>query len=241
MQVLDKIASQVTGSVSKLRLSDLKAKFNVTGFKLSDIKSKASEIADKRYKRSRRKINHDPLMRPLKYRLDSYLIKLAEKHIRFRDRASQLSPRDGRVVHRDIINRYWLINAWEYIQYSRAFGSRRNEATWLCGYDDGHLFVVRVPSTIQTCQEAVNWLKPSEANKPGTVRQGDLWFIPTKRGSIDSIVRSCLDTRHDPVITSDGQVMILHPEHNTLILPNDHYKVVLGKRIVQGTTRQSYD
>jgi len=241
MQVLDKVASQIKGPVSKLKLSDLRTKFNVTGLKLSDIKNKASEIANKRYKRSRLKINDDPLIQPIDYRLKRHLINLAEKHIRFRDRASQLSPEDGQVVHRDIANKHWLINAWEYTQYSRAFGSRRNEATWLCGYDDGHLFVVRVPSTIQTCQEAVNWLKPSEANKPGTVRQGDLWFIPTKRGSIDSIVRSCLDTRHDPVICSDGQVMVLHHEHNTLVLPNEHYKVVLGKRIVQGTTRQSYD
>lgn len=201
----------------------------------------AESILAKRFYRSASKLNHDPLLKPIKDRLNLHLLRVAEQHINVEARAANLSPRDGQVVDRNESG--WLIKADKKIHYSNRFGDYWNSAAWLCGKDNGHYFVVRVTSTCNTVQEAIDFMTPATVSKAiakglKVKRQGDIWLIPSKSYNAGEIEGS----RHVLKISKSNQkhARLIHPEHKTIRLYSPHIAVV-GKRVSSGRSGRFYD
>jgi len=91
--------------------------------------------------------------------------------------------------------------------------------------------VDRVPCSIQTIEDAISFLTPSEVKKAieagkKVLRQGDFFFVEmAKKGNLDALLAS----NHKPVETKRG-LSIRHPEHPALMLPaNTAWKAVQRK------------
>jgi len=136
------------------------------------------------------------------------------------------------------VRKVWLFRATYIEEYSKRVGSFTRKAAFLCGGDDGHHFIVRVPSNIENAIAALEWLQPAAvktAFKQGklVLRQGDFYFIE-KRMNSDNM--AALDsTRH----TYNAETRsITHPEHHTLQLPaGKHFRAVMGRQIVVNGVR----
>lgn len=198
-------------------------------------------ILAKRFYRSASKLNHDPLLKPIKDRLNLHLLRVAEQHINVEARAANLSPRDGQVVDRNESG--WLIKADKKVHYSNKFGDYWNSAAWLCGRDNGHYFVVRVASTCNTVQEAIDFMTPAAVSKAiakglKVKRQGDIWLIPSKSYNAGEIEGS----RHVLKISKSNpkHARLIHPEHKAIRLYSPHIAVV-GKRVSSGRSGRFYD
>lgn len=198
-------------------------------------------ILAKRSERVRLKSNQDPLLKPIKNRLNGHLLRIAEQFINIEARAANLSPREGQVVDRDA--RGWLIKASARVHYSNKFGDYWNNAAWLCGKDNGHYFVVRVASTCNTVQEAIDFMTPAAVSKAiakglKVKRQGDIWLIPSKSYNTGEIEGS----RHILKVSKSNpkHAWLIHPEHKTIRLYSPHIAVV-GKRVSSGRSGRFYD
>jgi len=126
----------------------------------------------------------------------------------------------------DDARRCWLISGEGWYEYSKRFGSRYQAAAYLCGRDEGQLFAVRVPSTVSSVGEALEWLKPSmirKAEEQGLPvrRQGDIFFRPV-RNLADHELGDLAGTRHEARPRKDGGMTIVHPQHRALILSGKH-------------------
>jgi hypothetical protein len=120
----------------------------------------------------------------------------------------------------------WVVHfSWK----TRSWGSssdylppRKMHASFLCGRGDGQDWAVRVPGTITTVQKALDWITPAEvkkarAAKKKVFRQGDIFFLPMRLFGHDmGILRN---GRHRAEYTGQG-VVITHPQHPRLVLPN---------------------
>lgn len=53
---------------------------------------------------------------------------------------------------------------------------------FIAGHDENQLFLHQVPSTTEKLAEAYDYIKPKAARKEGTLRQGDIYFIPRAEG-----------------------------------------------------------
>ncbi|MGW2219616.1 hypothetical protein ACWCSD_31910 [Nonomuraea sp. NPDC001684] len=105
---------------------------------------------------------------------------------------------------------------WRY--YSRRHGFHRASLSYVCGREDGQLWAVRVPGTITTVAEALDWITPKavkDARAAGRQvwRQGDVYAVQTSK-QYDG--RGDLPDNH--VWDKDARTLT-HPEHGTLLLP----------------------
>jgi len=112
----------------------------------------------------------------------------------------------------------------------------------LSGQDEGSYFIVELPSKVDTIDQAMDVLIPKEARVPGTIRQGEWFFVPCKADDVpllhDTILLiDAIDGVHLPlddidsnrhiIETSDGRVgkdgrlylydpLVSHDEHETV-------------------------
>ncbi|MGK5677476.1 hypothetical protein [Actinoplanes sp. URMC 104] len=122
------------------------------------------------------------------------------------------------------------VEGWRY--YSRAYGSRFAAISYLCGRDDNGDFAVRIPGTIETVTDALDWITPAAVKKATAAgkrvdRQGDLYAIATtkahdaKTGWVDAADGQRHTSHHWNAATRE---LTHHPEdgraHSTLVL--DH-------------------
>jgi len=101
----------------------------------------------------------------------------------------------------------------------------------LFGVDDGHLFSVRVPSTCESIEEAIEFLKPAKVKKAEqqgrkVVRQGEWFFVESRKEK-----NMTSKGRHTVVRTETG-FEISHPEHTTLMLVGHNWEMVRNRRQV---------
>lgn len=73
---------------------------------------------------------------------------------------------------------------WRY--YSCRFGSRPAHVAYLAGFDDNGPWAVRVPGTMETTEEALEWMIPATVQKARdagrrVLRQGDVYAVETNR------------------------------------------------------------
>lgn len=177
----------------------------------------------------------------LQQRLFNHLIRLADEAANQQTIAANLRPRDGKVIDREIQDRLWLIKASEKVHYSNRFGDWWNNAVWLSGYDDGHIFCVRVPSTMMSVKQAIEWMKPADvkrAEKSGkqVIRQGDIYFVESKCFDLSELEGS----RHQATSKAKGLFVIEHPEHRPVVLAQP-MKAMVGKRVSGGRSGRKYD
>jgi len=76
------------------------------------------------------------------------------------------------------------VEGWRY--YSSREGFHRASLSYLCGTDDAGRWAVRVPGTVTTVGEALDWLEPAEVKKARqagkrVVRQGDVYGVETTK------------------------------------------------------------
>lgn len=81
-----------------------------------------------------------------------------------------------------------LLHASGWRHYSRRFGARPANLSYLCGMDDNGPFAVRVAGTITKIADAISFLEPAEVKKAReagrrVLRQGDVYVIEMKRDS----------------------------------------------------------
>jgi len=110
-----------------------------------------------------------------------------------------------------------LVRIEGWAQYSRRFGARYTKIVVLVIYDrDTHTRrALRVGPSVETIDEALEYLKPAavkraEAEGKKVLRQGDFYFVPSKRADYSALA----GTRHE---FRDG--VVYHPEHGALALP----------------------
>jgi len=113
-------------------------------------------------------------------------------------------------------NNIGVVHAEGWRHYSNRFGARPAALSYFCGFDDGHVFAARVPGTIVSIKEAIDWLTPASVKKAqaqhkSVTRQGDVYAVQTtkihdEKGADDlGSHRWNSDTRE-----------LCHPEHGTL-------------------------
>jgi len=178
--------------------------------------------------------------RPLAERLKTHLKRLGCRAIRERRLSTPagwdaLRSRDIGLDY-DAPRRLWVISAEYKYHYSNRFGDWWVGASYLCGYEDGQYFAVRLPRTVTTLAEAEAWLQPravklAEAAGHAVLRQGDFYLVPQRRATDDM---AALDRSHryDPQART-----ITHDQHGTLTLPEgQRYRAV--RQRVQSSPRR---
>lgn len=173
-------------------------------------------------RRSLRAATDDPLLVPIQDRLRRRLVAIAAEQIRQRHLDTPAGWPDFGKTLVDRKGSLWLISGAGWYEYSKRFGSRYQEAAYLCGRDDGQLFAVRVPAPMRNVWEALEWLKPAairdaEARGLPVKRQGDIFFRPV-RGLSRHDLGALRSTRHAARPRKDGGLTIVHPEHHPVIL-----------------------
>jgi hypothetical protein len=107
------------------------------------------------------------------------------------------------------------VGGWRY--YTRR-QSHRAALSYVCGVEDGQVWAVRIPGTIVTLDDALDWVTPAEvkkaeAAKKKVVRQGDVYVVETSK-RCDG--KGDLPDRH----LWDAETRTLtHPEHELMHLP----------------------
>jgi len=112
-------------------------------------------------------------------------------------------------------------DGWRY--YSRRAGSWRASLRYLCGVDDSGRWAVRVPGTVESVEEALDWLEPAavkRAREAGreVLRQGDLYVVETTRRYDQRGDGSALPQGSRHRWSKDGR-RLEHPEHESLEVP----------------------
>jgi hypothetical protein len=134
------------------------------------------------------------------------------------------------VIRSEKIRNYALVRRSGWCQYSRNSGWFINRL-FLVGKDsDSGWFVVQVPSTLETVEQALDWMKPAAVRKAKTVkRQGDWFFYSTKRKPKGFNLN---DSSHQFRYTESGiEVFHMKGEHNCLILPGHNWQAAQRKAI----------
>ena len=119
--------------------------------------------------------------------------------------------------------------------YRKALEFPHSNVNYLIGYDDGSSFIERVPSSVDSVQEAIEWLKPAEVKKAEqegrtVLRQGDVFFVEMSKNSRKTIADYELPSNHTVRQTPDG-ICVVHHEHTTLKLPHPYFKPIQRKTI----------
>ncbi len=150
-----------------------------------------------------------------------------------RQKNSNLSDK---IIRSDKIRNYALIRRSGWCQYSRSCGWFVNRL-FLVGRDrDSGWFTVKVPSTLNTVEEAIEWMKPADVKKAESdgrqvVRQGDIFFFQTKRNPKNGLISP--DSSHQIRKTESGYEIYHFPkgEHDALQLVGHNWKAAQRKAI----------
>ena len=120
-----------------------------------------------------------------------------------------------------------LIHGEGWHEYSSRAGSWRTAASYLCGRDrtrGAAWWAVRVPSTVTTCLEALDWLTPAEVHRAReagcqVIRQGDVYLVAVRadRGASTDL-GALRGTRHAVRSHRRGGHTVVHPEHGSVHL-----------------------
>lgn len=143
-----------------------------------------------------------------------------------------------RVTDRAPRQRMWVLHFNEYVKYS----SRQSwwvSASYLCGIEDGQVWVERVPASITTVEEAVAYITPAAVKRAAAegrqvLRQGDVFLVERRRGGDDL---AALPERHrfDP-----GNRTLSHPQHGSLHVPFP-FAVHLTRTVPTGARVHNWD
>jgi len=95
-----------------------------------------------------------------------------------------------RSIHLSVLDRsngLSLLGADGWRRYSARFGSRPASLRYLCGRDDNGEFAVRLPSSVETVEQALEKLEPAEVRKARAegrtvLRQGDVYVVALRGG-----------------------------------------------------------
>ncbi len=171
--------------------------------------------AKQRARRANRPIAWNP---DIRIRLQRHLIDLAVEEIRRRGLATLLVP--NALIDYDPKARIWLVGAEARI--GPAGNGWWYTHRWLVGRDEGRLWAVRVPGTVETVAEGLAWLEPAEVRRAreqgrGVLRQGDIYFIEMKRPGYENLA-ALEGTRH---AWNPETRTVIHPEHRTVQIPAD--------------------
>lgn len=117
---------------------------------------------------------------------------------------------------------------------------------YIAGRDDGSLFITQVPKTVETLSAAYAYLTPKAAQKPGTIRQGDIFFVPTKRKiAPEKFVDGAIRGNHHGKIAHIGNQIyatgtFTHPQHAPVTLTGV-YRVAFAKNAARHPARRGGD
>jgi hypothetical protein len=158
---------------------------------------------------------------------------------------SKVQTRELRALDEAMENgrRLVLLRCEGYRYYSRRFGAKKASLAYLAGEDDNGLFAVRVPGTCDCIAGAQAWLCPATARRPGTIRQGNVYAVPSRsRQPVRSMGRHQLLP-----CTLDGQpaLKLVHTAqdgrraHEMVLLPGRAWTLVEQTRLdtQRGRTR----
>ncbi len=95
-----------------------------------------------------------------------------------------------RSIHLSVLDRNGglsLLGADGWRHYSARFGSRPASLRYLVGTDDNGPFAVRLPSSVETVEQAIETLEPAEVRKARAegrtvLRQGDVYVVALRGG-----------------------------------------------------------
>lgn len=131
---------------------------------------------------------------------------------------------EGRAVH--------LVGCDGWRQYSRAFGARRAALRYLYGVDDSGRWAVRVPGTVESVREGLDWLEPAKVKRARergkrVFRQGNVYLVETSAKYSETGECFALGEHR---YFSHARVM-LHGEHAPLRVPGGHFTAVQQKAV----------
>ncbi|MFA7086191.1 MAG: hypothetical protein WC145_05925 [Aliarcobacter sp.] len=161
--------------------------------------------------------------RPFRDRLTALLRRWSRKAIRA---CGQTVPQgwwqaESQHVVTDRRGRYWVYRGLYSV------GRWPRKASYLCGVEDGQLWAVRIPSRIRTVAEALEWVVPAAARRPGTIRQGDVFLVPSRVDRLEDLPQN-----HEVRVLDDGSRIVEHPQHPPVVLPpGTRWRVVLRKSV----------
>ena len=186
---------------------------------------------------------------PTRDRVREYLISLAWNQIQGRGISTPAGLEDPDqllLIHRDKGRRMWLLSYEGWYKYSVKAGTWYQAACYLAGREDGQVWVVRVPSTVETVDEALDWLTPKavkEAQSKGRwwARQGDVYLVEMPRLGHDDL-DEIEYTRQVWRITPKGQRRLVHPQHKPIIVPKKvRWVRAIRQRQIDGNKRRYGD
>lgn len=182
---------------------------------LQNLKIKDYEIIQRYLQiRSQKKESAKPTqIIKLQNRLKNYLVKITP-NTSYRECNLQA----GRITDYDKTQKLWIISCSKYLYTYKEYKDIYRDAMWLCGRDDGHIFVHQIPSTITKIEDALAWIRPAAVDKAikagkKVLRQGDIWFVEHNF--------RCDDTRAIPAGHNYNPQTrdCVHAEHGTLHIP----------------------
>jgi hypothetical protein len=226
---------QVQGaSAPSIRESEAAYRRRIVGHSFPAAAEKAANREWLRQERviSLRRKQQSPIPAPSPWdRLADHLLDLGEQAISTRrlDRPAGWGTSYGRAITSySAGERLWVISGSGFHRYSSRAGSWHTGASYLIGRDqDGSLFAVRIPSSILSVAEALEWLMPAQVRRaPRVIRQGDLYLIPAGRMNMDGLRGS----RHS---YNKETRTITHPEHPAITLPAGNWRAV-PQRVLNG-------
>ena len=107
-----------------------------------------------------------------------------------RDRGGETEVGGTELVVLDRQRPYVLLYTSGWREYSRAFGARKASLAYLCGRDDNGPWAARVPASVSTVTQALDYLVPAEVKRAQllgrrVLRQGDVFVIERTRDGMD--------------------------------------------------------
>ena len=209
-QIAATVKNSSTVTLARNRMRPLCRQHSVTQRAALEAYHAQEDLRTQRFARRRR----DPLTVSVGDRLRAHLRTVANRTIRQRAVSTPTGWSGGRVIDRQIAKRLWLVHDEYNHHYSNRCGDWWTGASYLCGYEDGQYWAVRVPRTIRTVAEALDWHIPAAVRRAQdegrqVIRQGDVWFVQLKRGK-DNLD---LPLGHDLRDGGYGVRVVEHAEH----------------------------
>lgn len=207
-------------TITTINLPTYNAEQLAKALKEQGLPGQRSKTAITKLRRQRRNRRETPQTLTLEGRLNARLIDIYSAEIRRRGGEGSIRidrDREAGLTVADRENGLTLLHvaAWRY--YSRSTRNQHATLSYLCGKEDGQLWAVRVPGTITTVRDALDWVEPAAVKKARAAgkrveRQGDVYCVETSK-QYDG--KGELPENH--VWDAEARVLA-HPEHGTLRL-----------------------
>lgn len=159
-------------------------------------------------------------------------LRVCRQQIRERGLSTPAGWNDAQPIVTDIIpsKRLWVVHASYFYEYSRRAGAWKTGASYLCGREDGQDWAVRIPKTITTVDQAVEWHEPAAVRKAKSEgrwvkRQGDVFVIALRRGT-DNL--SDLPENHE--FRAESRYLV-HPQHRPVKLPQQPVRSYVARTL----------